>query len=384
MRILYATTARLDAAQPQVRSGAIPVVLRSAGLDVVCVDRLCEPLRRGLVATARSESGAGRGAVELDRWAPLLRAYAATVQAAQRRHRADAVVVGESPLVTFLQLDVPVVSWTDAVFGGMVGYYPEFTGLSAGTVRRGHRQERLALHRVTAAVFLSEWAAAQARALYAVPAERVHVIPFGGALTSLPSAEEIDRSIERRAADKELGLLWVGRNWLRKGGDIAVQTAGILRERGHEVTLTLIGVTPPEAVRGLPWVRCLGLLSRSSEVERQRLFSAFLNSHVHLLPTRAECMGLGAAEASAYGVPSVVTGTGGTSSVVVDGSTGFLVAEGSGAEQYADAVERIFAAPGGFATYAAQAHQDYVDRLSYPVIGRRLRQLLEGLYLGGS
>jgi len=156
------------------------------------------------------------------------------------------------------------------------------------------------------------------------------------------------------------------------------------RERGHEVTLTLVGVRAPEDLRRLPWVRSMGFLNRASEAERERLFSAYLDSHVHLLPTRAECMGLGVAEASAYGVPSVVTATGGTSSAVIDGVTGILVPEGSAAAEYADAVERIFALPGGSAAFAMRAREDYVERLSNPVIGLRLRQLLEGLYLGGS
>lgn len=379
MRVLYLTTTRLDEAAPQRRLGAMPLVLRSAGLEVVTDDRLCEIPRRILARPARLASARNQGRVELDRCRPLLAAYALAAQMAQRRYKAHAVVVGESAIVAHARLDVPVVSWTDAVFGGMVGYYPEFTGLSEGTLRRGHRQERSALRRVTAAVFLSEWAAEHARSLYDVPPEKTHVIPFGGVPASLPSTAVVHQAITERTSQRKIGLVWLGQSWHRKGGDLAVKTGEILRSRGHDASLTLIGVTPPEAVRELPWVHSLGTLHRFSEVERKRLVSTFLGSHVHLLPTRAECMGLALAEASAYGVPSVVTSTGGTSSVILDGVTGLLVPEGSDAAAYAEAVERIVASPEEYVRFALQAHQDYVDRLSYPAIGRQLRELLEQL-----
>jgi glycosyltransferase involved in cell wall biosynthesis len=377
MRVLYLTTTRLDEVAPQHRLDAMPLVLRSAGLEVVTDDRMCEIPRRMLARSARLASARNQGRVELDRCRPLLDAYALAAQIAQRRYKADAVVVGESPIVAHARLDVPLVSWTDAVFGGMVGYYPEFTGLSEGTLRRGHHQERSALRRVAAAVFLSEWAAEHARSMYDVPPEKTHVIPFGGVLDSLPSTAEVRRAITERTSHRRIGLVWLGQSWDRKGGDLAVETGEILRSRGHDTNLTLIGVTPSEAVRQLPWVQSLGRLHRSSEVERELLASTFLGSHIHLLPTRAECMGLALAEASAYGVPSVVTSTGGTSSVILDGITGLLVPEWSDAAAYAEAVERIIASPEEYVRFAVQARQDYVERLSYPPIGRRLRELLE-------
>lgn len=379
MRVLYLTTRPLDEASPRGRLGAMPFVFRSAGIEVIQADRLCQLRRRVLSRTAQLASRGRHEEVAWDRSRPLLYAYASAVKRAQRHCRADAVVVGESTIVAHACLDVPVVTWTDSVFGGMVGYNPAFTGLSKGTLRRGNCAERSALHRATAAVFLSDWAAEQARSLYGVPPAKIHVVPFGGVLASPPASAEVFQSIKQRSAQREVRLLWMGRDWIGKGGDLAVQTAEILRARGHEVRLTLIGMAAPEAVRRLPWVQSLGFLRRSSEVDRERLFSTFLTSHVHLLPTRAECMGLALAEASAYGVPSVVTSTGGTSSAVVNGITGFLIREGSEVERYAEAVERIVVSPEEFMRYALQAHQDYVDRLSYPVIGRQMLQILESI-----
>jgi glycosyltransferase involved in cell wall biosynthesis len=377
VRVLYLTTASADRGSPQGRQGAVPLVLSAADLEVVCVDGLCRWRRDLARLMGKLLSRANGRRVAFDRARPLLRAYASAVEAAQRRYSADVVLVSESPIVALARLDVPVVTWTDAVFGGMVGYYPDFTGLSPGTVRRGDEAERSALHRAAAAVFLSEWAAEQARRLYQAPDERIHVIPFGGVLPALPSSAAVSESIRRRSTESEIGLVWMGGNWLRKGGDQAIEIGRILRERGHPVRLTLVGGPAQKNAAQLPWVKNLGALRRSSKKDRERLASLFLNSHVHLLPTVAECMGLGLAEASAHGVPSVATRTGGTPSCVVEGSTGFLIPEGSAAESYADAVEQIVSSPESFAGFAHRARRDYEERLSYPVVGQRIRELVE-------
>ncbi len=383
MRVLYLTTASADSGSPEGRQGAVPLVLRAADLEVVCVDGLCRRRRDLARLMGKLLSFATGRRLAFDRARPLLRAYASAVEAAQRRHDADVVLVSESPVIALARLDVPVVTWTDAVFGGMVGYYPDFTGLSPGTVRRGDEAERSALHRATAVVFLSEWAAEQARRLYQVPDEKIRVIPFGGVLPALPSSAAVLESIRRRSTQSEIGLVWMGGNWFRKGGDRAIEIGQILRDRGHAVRLTLVGGPAEKDVAQLPWVKSLGTLRRSSEKDTERLASLFLSSHVHLLPTVAECMGLGLAEASAYGVPSVATRTGGTPSCVVEGSTGFLIPEGSAAESYADAVEQIVLSPEVFAEFALRARRDYVERLSYPVIGQRIRELLQQVVLSG-
>jgi glycosyltransferase involved in cell wall biosynthesis len=356
----------------------MPLVLRSAGAEVVCVDQIGRLMRRAAVLPDRlGPSSAAK--VGWDRSLPVLRGYARLVEAAQRRHRADVILVGESPLVALADVDAPVVTWTDAVFDGLVEYYPGTLHLTDSGLRRGSRAERLALSRASAAVFLSEWAASQAREIYDIPTERTHVIPFGGVLDSLPDSAEVLDSVLLRSQENQLRLLWMGRDWYRKGGDIAFETAEELRARGHAVRLTIIGLDPPEDVRACDWVDSLGTLRRSSTEERHLLTDAFLASHVHLLPTRAECMGLGLAEASAHAVPSVATDTGGTSSAVIHGTTGLLVPENSNSACYADAVERIAKSPEEFMRFAGQARRDYDSRLSYPVTGQRLLGVMEKL-----
>lgn len=358
------------------------MVLGAAGVEVICVDDLCRWRRNFARFVGKFVSLVSGRTLAFDRARPLLRAYAAATKAAQRRHKADVVLVSESPLIALTEVDVPMVAWTDAVFAGMIDYYPEFTGLSPTTVRRGDEAERSALHRATTVVFLSEWAAEEARRLYEVPDEKVHVIPFGGVLPEVPTSVAVLESIRRRSARSDLRIVWMGGNWLRKGGDRAIEIGQILRDRGHDVGLALVGCPVRRPTSYPPWVEDLGTLRRSSEEDEKLFADVFLSSHVHLLPTAAECMGLGLAEASAYGVPSVVTRTGGTPSCVVEGTTGFLVPEGSAAESYADAVERIVSSPKTFAEFAVAARRDYVERLSYPVIGRRIRELLEQVVVG--
>ncbi len=47
--------------------------------------------------------------------------------------------------------------------------------------------------------------------------------------------------VSSRAMD-ELELLYVGRDWERKGGPMAVDVARLLHESGHKVRLHVVGV----------------------------------------------------------------------------------------------------------------------------------------------
>jgi glycosyltransferase involved in cell wall biosynthesis len=66
-----------------------------------------------------------------------------------------------------------------------------------------------------------------------------------------------------------------------------------------------------------------------------------LRSHAMILPTRADCSSIAAAEANAHGVPAILTDTGGVRGMVTDGVNGALMPADAGPLDWADAVTRL-------------------------------------------
>ncbi len=146
----------------------------------------------------------------------------------------------------------------------------------------------------------------------------------------------------RRSGDRPQRLLWVGADWERKGGDLAVAVAGALIGQGREVALDLVGSVPP-TVTTQPWITVHGPLRKESPAEREALMNVFAGASVLLAPSRAECLGIAVTEAAAIGLPVVVARTGGLGPMVEGGGFGIVVDQGLGeVERYAAAVLSIF------------------------------------------
>lgn len=272
----------------------------------------------------------------------------------------DLVLCPSSFIAAFLDVDAPIITWEDATFAGMLGYYPgKWMNFSATTIRSANAVQQRALARSTLSLFTSEWALQSALSNYQLPcSERVHFIPFGANITNPPPVHEVARSIEERASVSKCRLLFVGVEWLRKGGDLVLETAALLKEAGIPVQVDVVGCLPPN---GTPdYVICHGFISKSTNEGRDKLRNLYEAAHYLFVPSVAECYGLVFAEASAFGVPSLARSTGGISSVVLNGENGWALPFAATASEYA---EKILV--------------EMKDRQRYVATARRSRQLYE-------
>jgi hypothetical protein len=154
-----------------------------------------------------------------DREPMVLESYARQV-AARLSRDVDLVFSPSTIPIARLRCEQPIVFWSDAVFAGMVDFYASFSNLTVGSRKAGDAMERAALHRAALAIYSSAWAAEKAIEYYSVGPEKVRVVPFGANLDSPPAADAIDEMVASRPTD-QCRLLFIGVDWLRKGGDVA-------------------------------------------------------------------------------------------------------------------------------------------------------------------
>ncbi len=286
------------------------------------------------------------------------------------RVKPDLVIeVAASAKVCRLSPKWRLIHVSDSTFAAMAQYYPKVASLNPKNRQKGNLIESMVL-RNAALVFLpSEWARASAVDDYAIEPDKLHAIPFGANLTpsNKPGGASRDHS--------KIRLLFVGLEWQRKGGDIALEAQRILRQRGLDVELHLVGSRPPNA-RSMPGVFLHGTLRKDKAPERALLEQLFGSCSFLILPTRQEAYGIVFAEAAAFGLPVLATRTGGIPSAVRDGVNGKLFDLVDRAEAYADWIEKIWADRRAYNEMRAQARKLYNDQLNWDVWGARVESII--------
>lgn len=132
-------------------------------------------------------------------------------------------------------------------------------------------------------------------------------------------------------------ILFVGRDFGRKGGDVLVEAFRRVRERLPDARLRMIGSIPGEAPPGVEFVP---FQSRDTPAGREAMDRAYRTADVFCLPTRFEPFGTSFVEAMLYGLPCVGPDAWAVPEIIVPGETGLLVPpEDAGA--YADALARL-------------------------------------------
>lgn len=360
-------------------------VRRQPGIEMTTVGPLREWLKPA-VRVRQAWHHYARGTRHLRDHDPLtLAAWGWDASRAVARIAPDAVLAPGTTSVARLKTTAPIVIYTDATFATAAGRYAEFSNLSAASQRHGHAAERWAARHAAMQCFSAPHAARSAVEDYGAHPERVRVIPFGANFEHPPSASEAEQALLRREANRERGapvrFLFLGVDWERKGGPLAVEVVRTLRERSLPAELDVVGCHPKVPGGVPPWVRALGFISKATPEGERRIQQILAEAHFLLLPTRAESFGVVFCEANALAVPVLASRVDGVP--VWEGENGYAPAPEEGAGAYAAVVGRVLAQEGAYAALARSSRRTYDTRLNWDVAGAELaRALAEAVRLG--
>jgi len=177
---------------------------------------------------------------------------------------------------------------------------------------------------------------------YSVDEAAVVVVPTGVNLEEFePVADRRSLRLELELPPDETLILFCGHDFRRKGLDRAILALGAMTERA---TLVVIGGRDPSQYERL--AREAGVAERvlfvGGRTDAARFFQA---SDIVTLPTRMDMWGAPVIEAMASGVPIVTSDAAGASDAVVDGESGFVLAEPVEPDALAAALDRLVADP---------------------------------------
>ena len=305
----------------------------------------------------------------------LLKSYARQISEKLSNTKSDVVFSASSNIIAYLKCSKPIVFWGDATFAGLMNFYPQYTNGSQESVKNWHLLERLALNKCKLAIYASEWAAQTAIQHYGANPDIVKVVPFGANIDDCNTLDEIKNLIDSRPSS-QCKLLFLGVDWYRKGGDVALKVAEKLNKIGLHTELTVVGCQPI-GKNNLPgFVKCIGFIDKSKSAGKNRINQLISESHFLILPSKAECYGVVFCEANALGVPCITTNVGGIPTIIKDNVNGKLFDKSEDHIKYCEFILRNFANYTQYKKLALSAFNEYKLRLNWNVAGQKVKALL--------
>lgn len=270
-----------------------------------------------------------------------------------------------------LKTNLPIIYLSDATFACMVNYY--FLNLCDNGIKQGNEIEQRALDLASQIIVSSEWAYNSVLKDYNQPASKVHVIEFGA------NIDDKDIIKKHFHYDGHLDLLFLGVDWKRKGGQIAVDTCKYLNNMGIPTTLHIVGIRSlAKEIKELPYIDYIGFLNKNIPEQYQLLVETIQRCHCLLLPTFAECSAIAFCESSANGLPVFSHITGGVRNYVKDGRNGYLLPLGSTGENFGKKILECLKS-GELERMSKTAVDVYYEKLNWNAWGKKVESIINNL-----
>lgn len=290
----------------------------------------------------------------------------------QKVHECDILVAPFcSEALYSLKTEKPIIYLTDATFGIMVDYY--FKGLSNYAINQGNQVEQKAKDKATEIIVSSQWAANSAINDYHQEPSKVHVIEFGA------NIDDKDIIEKKFVYEGHLHLLFLGVDWKRKGGQIAVDACKWLNENGVPATLHIVGIRElDDSIKQLPYIDYVGFLNKNVPEEYNRLVQVIKKCHCMLLPTLAECSAIAFCESSANGLPVFSHLTGGVGNYIYNGRNGYLLSLGSTGADFGAKIKECLES-GELARMSMTARDVYREKLNWNVWSQKVEVIIRNI-----
>ncbi|HEV2478891.1 MAG TPA: glycosyltransferase family 4 protein [Puia sp.] len=242
--------------------------------------------------------------------------------------QADFVIcLGGNSSIPFYDHPTPIVFWHDSTWHTFLQSYqaPEYFREFRTAAKNLYLWDKAVLEKAHLLAYSSQFIADACIKDYKTPGKKINVIPFGANLQHPPSPAVLKEALERRLASPSIQLTFLGKDWKRKGLDLAYMLTKDLNQQGIPIWLNTIGCVPdfPELYDS-PFVTNFGLLDKSVKEDMSTLEHVFRDTHFLVHPASAEPFGIALCEANAYGIPVIGTAVEGLGTIVRDGVNGFL------------------------------------------------------------
>ena len=287
------------------------------------------------------------------------------------------LVIAASTESAFVNINVPIIYISDATFDSMVNYESSFSNISSRSIKEGNYLEKKILQRSTYILYPSDWPINSAIKYYGVSKHKIIKAKFGPNLTKIPKSSELNGVHPKQNI---LRLLFIAVKWNSKGGPIAIEALKELNRCGINTELTVVGCKPQE--KNCSGLKIIPFLDKSNYQDLQSLYNLYNSSHLLILPTRNEAVGIVFSESAAFGLPCVAPNTGGIPDYIEDNITGRLLELSANGKDYADVIENIWNDKVKYKKMKIASRIKYEQELNWTKWGEQFQLVLDKINNG--
>jgi glycosyltransferase involved in cell wall biosynthesis len=303
-----ALTSRGDALTPYLAAA-----LRTRYPTLVEVSPELTQLQRLMVAasTVRPSRSAWAERFYKSAWAYKLRSSNADRRLAAVPGRPAAAVQVH---VLFETTSPPSLLYIDCTHHQSAEFWPPWNPLSGAELAAWYARERAVYHRAAHLFTFSEPTKRSLIDDYGVSEAQITVTNAGLNLFELP-----DLPVGPAQPTAAPTILFIGNDFLRKGGPELIDAFKIVRLSRPDARLQLVGTNPPGVVSG-DGVEVLGRIH-----DRGRIEQLYRDASVFVMPSHFDPFGLVLLEAMAFSLPTIASQSCGIPEIVQDKVTGALL-----------------------------------------------------------
>lgn len=301
--------------------------LEAAGHSVHAADCDLHGVRRFLAAVLsfRSTRRKWRTNYRLGNLSFFLRSRHARDHTSSEAHRVDAILQFGATFSLPRHLHVPIFLYCDGNIAlsaaGVAGGTSDANFMTTSQLQSVFRRESRIYSRAAHIFCFSNRLRRSFIEDFSIPPQRVSTVFAGSNFDSSTASPNLPL---RRSSPPT--VLFVGRDFHRKGGDTLLSAFDIVRRRVPHAELMIIGPRNLPDSLSRPGVHFLGHLDRESPQHFARLIDAFHTANVFCLPSRFEGLNISVLEAMLFSLPCITASSPwAPAEMVVDGETGYLV-----------------------------------------------------------
>ena len=145
--------------------------------------------------------------------------------------------------------------------------------------------EKLALTKASKIIVTSKWSKEETIKNYNICSKKIEIIPFGSNL------DQYKKKFKEKKKDNKINLVSIGVDWNRKGMDKSIEITKILKNKGIDITLDIIGSTN-NSKKLPPYINQIGFLNKNLKEDHEKILNILSKSDFHILMTNQEACGV--------------------------------------------------------------------------------------------
>lgn len=272
-----------------------------------------------------------------------------------------------------LETNIPIIYFSDATSPVLEMTYPVRARRGLPYRRALHDVEQASLEITSKAIFAAPATQKSAIEDFGLDPKRTSVVAMGAHV--YPPDPDLIHSPASSPTREDCKLLIVAADPIRKRVNLATHAAEILRDRGINATLHVVGKGTKKS-KNSPAVDSIGPLKLSDTADRARHMDLLADCHLQMLPSLGEAYGIAPCESAHFARPSIVSRVGGLPFVVIDNETGVVLDVNADAIDWADAIETLIDDPDSYRLRSSKALDRAQTELNWTTWGQRVHSII--------